>query len=98
MHKDWSTEEIDACFYAYLDMYRAQQAHQSFVKAEIVRMLLAGPLQQRTKGSIERRFQNYSHMFESRGLEWVKGYVPLAHVGVVVRTRVDQLINEAGIK
>jgi hypothetical protein len=97
MVQNWSTAEIDACFSAYLDMYKAQQAHQPFVKAEITRTLLAGALHQRTRSSLERRFQNYSHLFEQRGLAWVQGYAPLAHVGVVVRERVNLLIDKAGL-
>lgn len=95
--RNWSVKEIDACFNAYLDMYKAQRASRPIVKAEIIRDLLAGPLQQRTRSSVERRFQNYSYLFEHRGLEWVRGYAPLAHVGVVVRQRVNELIEEAGL-
>lgn len=97
MVSNWSTEEVDACFEAYLELYKAQQAHQPVVKAEVIRLLLAGPLHQRTKSSVERRFQNFSHIFKSRGLEWVRGYVPLPHVGVVVTERLNTLLDKAGL-
>jgi hypothetical protein len=93
MTKNWSVSEIDTTFAAYLKMLQQQQAGTPFVKAEIVRELLAGPLHQRTRGAIERRFQNYSHLLREKGLEWVRGYAPLAHVGPVVTERVDQLLE-----
>lgn len=97
MNRDWSTEEIDAAFEAYLEMFRQQEAGEAFVKAEVVRNLMAGPLQQRTKSSVERRFQNYSSIFQHRGLRWVSGYAPLDHVGIVVSRRINQLIDKAGL-
>lgn len=89
--------EIDAAFEAYLEMFRYQKAGVPFVKAEIVRTLLGGALQQRSKSSVERRFQNYSSIFQQRGLPWVAGYAPLAHVGVVVSRRVNELIDQEGL-
>lgn len=95
MAEHWSAPEIDASFAAYLQMLKQQEAGEPFVKAEIVRNLLAGPLHQRTRGAVERRFQNYSHLLQTHGLGWVRGYAPLSHVGSVVTERVNQLIEKA---
>lgn len=97
MIRDWSIEEIDAAFEAYLAMFDQQKAGNPFVKADVVRNLMSGPLHQRTRSSVERRFQNYSSIFQRRGLRWVSGYAPLDHVGVVVSRRVNELIDQAGL-
>jgi 5-methylcytosine-specific restriction enzyme A len=95
MPDDWSLGEIDAAFEAYVHMIEQQKAGRAFVKAEVIRDLRAGPLQSRSKGSVERRFQNFSHLFQERGLEWLSGYVPLAHVGLAVERRVEFLMERA---
>jgi hypothetical protein len=97
MIREWSIEEIDAAFEAYLEMFHQQEAGKPFIKAVVVRNLMAGPLNQRTRSSVERRFQNYSAIFQHRGLRWVHGYAPLDHVGTVVSRRVNELINQAGL-
>jgi hypothetical protein len=95
--KEWSVEEIDSAFNAYLWMHRESAVGRPFVKAELIREQQAGALSQRSKSSIERRFQNFSAIFQEHGLSFVPGYVPLSHVGRVVETRVLELMHRAGL-
>jgi len=95
--QDWSVEEIDAAFDAYLWMHRESAAGRPFGKAELIREQQGGALSRRSKNSIERRFQNLSWIFQEHGLPYVPGYVPLAHVGRVVEARVLELMQRAGL-
>lgn len=66
---------------------------KKFVKAEIIRGLIAGSLKNRSKGSIEKRFQNISSVYQHRGEAWVKGYKPLSHVGTNVLREIIDIIE-----
>jgi 5-methylcytosine-specific restriction protein A len=97
MNALWSKKEISATLETYYWMLKQQLAGHEFVKAQVIRELRAGPLASRTKGSVERRFQNYSWLFQQRGFPWVAGYVPLPHVGTRVAAIVDSFLTSAQI-
>ena len=77
----WSRDELKASVVAYLDMLKMHQRGQKFVKIEVIRALQSGTLKNRSRGSIEKRFQNISSVLDNRGIIWLHGYKPLSHVG-----------------
>ena len=74
----WAREEIEAAVAAYMEMLRRELRGETYVKAEIIRGL-APALPDRTKPSIERKFQNISAVLDEEGLDWIDGYKPLVH-------------------
>ena len=92
----WTDDELLACMLAYLDMLGKQQAGVDIVKAEYRRALIAGPLANRTDGSIEFRMQNLSAFFETKGMPTLKGYLPAKNVGRNVMEVLDRLHEEVG--
>lgn len=92
--KQWSQNELRASVIAYLDMLSLETQGKKFVKAVIIRELQTSSLSKRTRGSIEKRFQNISSVLENIGRPWVKGYKPLSHVGVNVWKEILYIINE----
>ena len=97
MSEIWSDAEVEATLKAYLWMLQEQSAGREFVKAEVIRDLRAGVLKNRTKSSVERRFQNYSSVFSELDLPWVRGYVPLGHVGARVKELVKSHLAAEGL-
>jgi 5-methylcytosine-specific restriction protein A len=73
---DWTPEENDAAIAAYFRMFRMHERGEPFVKADIIRELLATALQNRTKGAVQYRFGNISAVLQERQLPWLKGYAP----------------------
>ncbi|MBX3032008.1 MAG: DUF3883 domain-containing protein [Chloroflexi bacterium] len=76
--KAWTRWEIDAAVLAYLDMLQKERQGEAYVKASVTRELGA-ILPARTKGSIERKFQNISAILDEVGLPWIDGYKPLSN-------------------
>jgi hypothetical protein len=95
--REWSLDEIDAAFRGYIWMYRECAAARPYVKQELIRELQKGSLALRSRSSIERRFQNFSWIFQQHGLSYVPGFVPLSHVGRVVEARVADLLHVEGV-
>lgn len=92
----WSDLELEACLRAYLEMLGNEIAGQPVNKAEINRLLRAGPLYARSKGSVEFRMQNISAFMQVRGEPYVAGYKPRANVGSAVLERLDALYGKIG--
>jgi hypothetical protein len=76
--KAWTRWEVDAAVVAYLDMLQKERRGEAYVKAGVVRDV-AGLLPARSKGSIERKFQNISAILDESGLPWIDGYKPLSN-------------------
>ena len=89
----WTSEELEAAVRAYNRMRDFEKSGKKYIKAEIIRDLIAGPLKNRSKGSIEKRFQNISSVYQHRGETWVLGYKPLSHVGSNVLREVIDIIE-----
>ena len=68
----WSPDELKEAVKAYNQMRDLEISGKKFVKAEIIRGLIAGSLKNRSKGSIEKRFQNISSVYQHRGEAWVR--------------------------
>lgn len=74
---DWGASETSALVDAYIWMWLNDRADRTFVKAHLVRSLVAGPVAGRTKQSIEYKLRNVSKVFADLGLPYVRGYLPL---------------------
>jgi 5-methylcytosine-specific restriction enzyme A len=73
---DWTAKETTALVDAYVWMWMSDRAERSFVKAHLVRSLMAGPVAGRSKQSIEYKLRNVSKVFADLKLPHVEGYVP----------------------
>lgn len=73
---EWSPSETASLVDAYIWMWLNDQSGRKYVKAHLVRSLLAGPVAGRTKQSVEYKLRNVSKVFLNLGLPFVKGYVP----------------------
>ncbi len=74
---DWTPNETASLVNAYLWMWLNDRAERTFIKAHLVRALMAGPVSGRTKQSIEYKLRNVSKVFADLELPYVKGYLPL---------------------
>lgn len=92
MKKLWTDEELKHTIQSYLQMLNYQENNTPYVKAEINREL-QGKIN-RSKSSIEKRFQNISSVLNDNGLRFVQGYVPLKNVGPTNREKIWKLIQQ----
>jgi len=76
--KAWTRWEVDAAVAAYLDMLQNERRGEPYVKVNVVRDV-GRSLPARSKGSIERKFQNISAILDEAGLPWIDGYKPLSN-------------------
>jgi hypothetical protein len=90
---DWSKEEARLAVADYFDMLKFELSHRPYVKAEHNR-LLRGKLRSRTKGSVERKYQNISSVLNDLGLPFIDGYKPLSNVQGLLREVVCQYLDE----
>lgn len=74
----WSSEEIEVAVSSYFGMLRSELLGQPYVKAEANRGVIA--LTGRSRGSVERKFQNISAVLLSLGAIPIHGYKPLKNV------------------
>jgi len=89
----WTDEDLKHAVDAYQQMLKFQINKTPFVKAEINRELQSKI--NRSRGSIEMRFQNISSVLHAKGQAWVKGYVPLGNVGATNEEKIWQLIMKS---
>ena len=94
--KEWSKTEIKETVLAYLRMLSLQQAKMPYVKSEIRKELLDGPLRNRSNGSVEFRMANISSVLEDLGFEIVKGYLPRKNVGPKQTDTIREILSEVG--
>ncbi len=73
---DWTPNETASLVDAYIWMWLNDQAGRKYVKAHLVRSLMAGPAAGRSKQAIEYKLRNVSKVFAGLGLPFVRGYVP----------------------
>jgi Domain of unknown function (DUF3883) len=74
---DWSEKEVSICVEAYFEHLALELKGQSFVKAQLYRLLAEQT--GRTPSSIEFKFQNISAILDAIGREWMKGLAPMAN-------------------
>ena len=90
---DWSQEEVRLVVEDYFDMLKLEMSHSPYVKAEHNR-LLREKLRSRTKGSVERKYQNISSVLNDLGLPFIEGYKPLSNAQNLLREAVRQYLDE----
>ena len=90
----WTREEHKACLETYFLMLRLESENTPFVKREMINQLTTGALKNRTRASIEYRFQNISAVLQEKGRGWVRGYKPRKNVGTNIRALIEELISE----
>jgi len=73
---EWSARETAALVDAYIWMWLNDRSGRKIVKAHLVRQLQAGPLEGRSKQSIEFKLRNVSAIFQDFKIPFVAGYVP----------------------
>lgn len=73
----WTETEISAVVDGYFRMLTSEKAGIAYSKADNWRRLMTTV--RRSKGSIERKFQNISAVLDVLGAQWINGYKPLAH-------------------
>lgn len=74
--EDWSDLENDLIVADYFSMLAAEIAGQPYVKAEHNRNIQIH-LNDRTRGSVEKKHQNISAVMVGLGQPWIDGYKPL---------------------
>jgi Domain of unknown function (DUF3883) len=74
-NSDWTDSENDLVVMAYLEMLRDELADRPFVKSQKNSALREHI--NRTKGSIEFKFQNISAVLMLLGFPWISGYKPM---------------------
>ena len=95
---DWSRIEIEAAVADYFDMLSRELRGEPYNKAEHNRSLL-GFLQNRTRGSIERKHQNISAVLIELGCPYIDGYKPLSNFQKSLLQVVEErLLDAAGLQ
>lgn len=94
MTSTWTENELKACVATYLWMLKAEIAGHTPHKKRTNDALRAGPLEARSKGSIEYRFQNISHVLAEDGEPWIDGYKPASNVGTSTANSIRASIQE----
>ena len=89
----WSDDELFETLKTYMEMLSLEQSGRSYSKTEFRRNLIAGPLSDRSEGSIEFRMQNISSFRAEQGMDWIQGYKPMDHLGENVRSRLESLFQ-----
>lgn len=74
--EDWSDMENDLIVAAYFSMLSAEISGQPYVKAQHNRNIQP-LLNDRTRGSVEKKHQNISAVLVGLGQPWIDGYKPL---------------------
>lgn len=94
MANDWAREEVEAAVSDYFDMLAMELRGQPFNKAEHNRNLQK-LLNNRPKGSIERKHQNLSAVLIELGYPYIDGYKPLGNYQRLLRDIVEERLNGA---
>lgn len=94
MPENWSHEEVEAAVADYFDMLAKELRGESFNKAEHNRRLQQ-LLQDRPRGSIERKHQNISAILIELGYPYIDGYKPLGNYQQLLRSVVEDRLSAA---
>lgn len=90
--ENWSEEEVRLVVADYFDMLKLELSHRPYVKAEHNRSLRE-KLHSRTKGSVERKYQNISAVLNDLGLPFIDGYKPLSNAQGLLREAVRGFLD-----
>ncbi|MFT4469389.1 hypothetical protein ACMX2H_05705 [Arthrobacter sulfonylureivorans] len=89
--KPWSDDETTVLVAAYFEMLDSEIQGRAYSKIELNRRVQS--LTGRSKGSIEFKFCNISHVLAESSLRFVEGYKPRSHVQNALRVAVLQAMN-----
>lgn len=89
----WSKGELRASVAAYLEMLRAEQKGQKYVKKRFYESL--SEEYGRTASAYEYRMQNISYVLSLMGRSWIDGLKPKKNVGHKVGEILESLLLEA---
>jgi hypothetical protein len=87
----WTDQELKYAVEAYLQMLKYEKDKTPYVKTEINRQLQEKI--NRSRGSIEKRFQNISSVLHLHKQPFVFGYKPLGNVGPTNEEKIWKLIQ-----
>jgi hypothetical protein len=73
--RPWTQQEVEAAVDVYFGMLARELRGEAFVKAEEWRRLIPR-LEDRSKGSVEFKFENISAVLHQLGFAWIEGYKP----------------------
>lgn len=94
MPEDWSRVEVEAAVIDYFAMLAMELRGEAFNKAEHNRAL-GQMLDNRTRGSIERKHQNISAVLIEAGYPYIDGYKPLGNYQDLLRAVVVERLAGA---
>lgn len=94
MPDNWSREEVEAAVSDYFAMLAKELRGEPYNKAEHNRTLQQ-MLDNRTRGSIERKHQNISAVLIEAGYPYIEGYKPLGNYQQLLRTVVEERLADA---
>ncbi|WP_026927244.1 DUF3883 domain-containing protein [Granulicoccus phenolivorans] len=84
----WSEDEVEHTIDTYFAMLGLELAHEDYVKREFIRALAQQV--DRSRGSLEFKFQNISAVLDDLGAAWIPGYKPRSNVQQLLRDRVRE--------
>jgi len=87
----WTRFEIEATVARYFDMVDRERRGVPFVKADVIRELMA-LMPARSDASITRKMSNISSVLRDMGLPWLGGYMPLPNIQKELRVVVPQYL------
>jgi len=93
--RDWSDAENTATVASYLTMLKSELAGEPYVKSAENERLRAR-LNDRTKGAVERKYQNISAVLLENGWDYIDGYKPLRNVQGSLRGEVERQLRRNG--
>jgi hypothetical protein len=94
MPDSWSREEVEAAVTDYFDMLAKELRGEPFNKAEHNRALQR-MLDNRSRGSVERKHQNISAILLEAGFPYIDGYKPLGNYQDLLQAVVHEWLADA---
>lgn len=94
MPQAWSNEEVAATVNSYFQMLALEQKGEKYNKAAFRKQLLE-QLNNRSAGSIEFKHQNISAVLRDLGMDYIKGYKPLANYQKSLKEAVLSAIEDS---
>lgn len=91
--EDWTSDEVQATVASYFEMLRLEAAQQSYVKSEF-NALLRPQLRNRSKASVELKYQNISAILYGLELPFIRGYKPRGNAQLLLRQAVQRFIQQ----
>ncbi|MBS7328921.1 MAG: AAA family ATPase [Oxalobacter sp.] len=90
---NWSDEELEITLIAYLIMIDLDKSGKKYNKQALYRNIAEKYTDGRTKGSVERRMGNISHLMIKKGLPIVSGISVLSNTGSGIENRMLGLLE-----